>query len=414
MSDYDIAAVRSKFPALGGDQVYLDNAGGSQVLGTVIDDIRDYLAKTNVQLGATYKTGKLSTERYNDGFTAGARYVNSKESEIVFGSSTTQLFRNASYTFSFAEGDEVVLSSIDHETNIAPWVDLAERQKLTIKWWTPSLPASSSSSSKHINPELNPSNLAPLLSSRTRLISLTHASNVLGSITPVAEIVAAVRAGPSPDALVAVDGVSYAPHRPLDLHALGVDLYAFSWYKVYGPHISMLYASPRAFAAMRSLGHYFKKGVNLEEKIGLAGASYELLSGIPSTVSYLSPAPSSTTSPWPGMIAHEHLLQSTLLKYLKSRSDVTIYGDPTGSSDARVATVSFLIAGWKSQDVVETVEKETNFGFRWGCFYSERLCKDLLGLNDDGTIRVSMVHYNTVDEVKGFIDALEKLIPRKA
>ncbi|KAI0446747.1 aminotransferase class-V [Xylaria telfairii] len=407
MSNFDIEAVRSQFPALAGDQIFLDNAGGSQTLGTVIEAIRDYLSRTNVQLGATYKTGKLATDRYDAGFAAGARYINAEPSEIVFGASTTQLFRNVSFALSFNEGDEIIISSIDHEANIAPWVDLASRQNLVIKWWTPSLPLSSSNP----HPQLLPSNLTPLLTSRTRLVTCTHVSNVVGTIHPIADIAAAVRAGPSPDALVVVDGVSYAPHRPLDVGALGVDVYAFSWYKVYGPHIAMLYASPRAQAQMRSLGHFFKTGETLEEKIGLAGASYELLHSIPVVTAYLTPSPS--TSLWPSSTCHEEVLQKTLLSYLTSRPDVTVYGDTTGSSAARVSTISFRVAGWASPAVVAAVETEVAVGFRWGGFYSERLVKDLLGLDEDGVVRVSLVHYNTVDEVKTFIDAMEKYVPKK-
>ncbi|KAI1158950.1 aminotransferase class-V [Nemania serpens] len=418
MSDFDIEAVRSQFPALAEDQVFFDNAGGSQTLGTVIEAIRDYLSRTNVQLGASYKTGKASTERYDAGFAAGTRYVNAEEeSEIVFGASTTQLLRNVSFALEFDEGDEIIVSSIDHEANIAPWVDLASRQKLVLKWWTPSLSPpspspspSSTTSTTNPNPQLHPSNLAPLLTSRTRLVTCTHASNILGSIHPIASIAAEVRAGPSPSALVVVDGVSYAPHRPVDVRALGVDIYVFSWYKVYGPHIAQLYASSRAQSQMRSLGHFFKKGATLEEKIGLAGASYELLHSLPAVTSYLA---SLSPSPWATKIAQEEALQTALLAYLNSRSDITIYGAATASPEARVSTISFRVAGWASPDVVAVVEKATNIGFRWGAFYSERLVKDLLGLDDGGIVRVSLAHYNSADEVKAFIDAMEKYVPRK-
>ncbi|KAI0523843.1 aminotransferase class-V [Xylaria bambusicola] len=406
MSKFDIEDARSRFPALAGDQIFFDNAGGSQTLGSVIDAIRDYLSRTNVQLGATYSTGKLATERYDAGFAAGARYINAETSEIVFSSSTTQLLRNLSFALTFTEGDEIIISTIDHEANIGPWVDLASRLKLGIKWWTPTLP---SPPPANPNPILTASSLAPLLTSRTRLVSCTHASNVLGSTNPIAEVAAAVRAGPSPEALVVVDGVSWAPHRPVDVRALGVDVYAFSWYKVYGPHIAMLYASQRAQGQMKSLGHYFKEGHTLEEKIGLAGASYELLHTLPSITSYL---PESAES-WESREAHEEALQRTLLTYLVARPDVTIYGDTTGSPDVRVSTVSFRFKGWSSRAVVETVEAATNFGFRWGNFYSPRLVHGLLGLGDDGVVRVSLAHYNTVNEVKGFIDALEKYIPQK-
>ncbi|KAI0432097.1 aminotransferase class-V [Xylaria sp. FL1042] len=417
MSSFDIETLRSQFPGLARDQVFFDNAGGSQTLGTVIEAIRDYLAQTNVQLGATYKTGQLSTERYETGFAAGARYINAEASAIVFGASTTQLLRNVSFALEFSEGDEIVVSSIDHEANIGPWIDLAARQKLVLKWWTPTLSPdnnrNNTNNSTITNPDpipiLTPSSLTPLLTSRTRLVSCTHTSNVLGSINPIASIAAAVRAGPASEALVIVDGVSWAPHRPVDVQALDVDVYAFSWYKVYGPHMAMLYASRRAQGNMRSLGHFFKKGDTLEEKIGLAGASYELLHALPTLTSHLPSSPSS----WASRTAHEETLQTTLLSYLVSRPDVIVYGDTTGSSAARVSTISFRVVGWSSRDVVETVEAVTNFGFRWGNFYSPRLVHELLGLGDDGVVRVSLACYNTVDEVKGFIDALEKHIPRK-
>ncbi|KAI1435340.1 aminotransferase class-V [Xylaria sp. CBS 124048] len=408
MSDFNIETVRSQFPALSEDQVFLDNAGGSQTLGTVIEAIRDYLSRNNVQLGASYKTSKLSTRRYDTGYTAGARYVNAHESDIVFGASTTQLFRNLSFTLPFHEGDEIIVSSIDHEANIAPWVDLASRQKLVLKWWTPSLAESSPPHDTSINPKLTPSSLLPLLTSRTRLVACTHASNLLGTINPIADIAAAIRAGPAPEALFVVDAVSYAPHRPVDVLALGVDAYAFSWYKVYGPHIAMLYASSRARAQMKSLGHFFKKGETLEEQIGLAGASYELLSGIPAVTSYLE----HTT--WPAIIAQEQVLQAALLHYLTSRPDVTIYGDSKSDSQARVPTISFVVAGWKSSDVVAAIESATNLGFRWGAFYSERLAKEQLGLGDEGVVRVSMVHYNSVAEIEKFIKAMEKYVLRRA
>ncbi|KAI3329817.1 aminotransferase class-V [Ustulina deusta] len=418
MSDFDIETVRSQFPALSQGQVFFDNAGGSQTLGTVIEAIHDYLSRTNVQLGASYETGKLSTERYDAGFAAGARYINAETSEIVFGASTTQLLRNVSFALEFAEGDEIIVSSIDHEANIAPWIALASRQKLVLKWWTPSLtpsspspdiPPNNTNTNTNTNPLLTPASLAPLLTSRTRLVTCTHVSNILGSIHAIAEIAAAVRAGPSPEALVAVDGVSWAPHRPVDVRALGVDVYAFSWYKVYGPHLAMLYASRRAQSRMTSLGHFFKKGDTLEEKIGLAGASYELLHALPALSAYLP----RTGSGWAGRTRHEEALQTALLAYLVSRADATVYGDATGSAAARVSTVSFRVVGWPSRDVVEAVEAATSFGFRWGSFYSPRLVHELLGLDDGGVVRVSLAHYNTIDEVKGFIDAMEKYVPKK-
>lgn len=370
--------VRDQFPALQQNQVYLDNAGGSQTLGSVIDSIRDYLTGTNVQLGASYTVSKKATALYGAAYKAAAKYINANPDEIAFGSSTTQLFRNLSYALKFNAGDEIVISWIDHESNIASWVDLAERQNLVLKWWKPK---------PSLNPELLVSDLNALLSPRTRLVTCTHASNLLGTITDVKAVAAAAhRVG----ALLCVDAVAYAPHRPVDVKDLGVDFYCFSWYKVYGPHISMLYGSWSAQTHVRPLGHFFNPSVSLEDKIGLAGGSYELLQAVPHVVEYLD-------SKWDSIIAHEALLQTTLLDYLKLQPNVIIYGTPDSSVRARVATISFSVKGLTSQEVVEQVESKTPYGFRYGTYYSERLARETLGLSKDGAVRVSMVHYNTCE-----------------
>lgn len=298
----------------------------------------------------------------------------------VLGASTTQLFRNVSAALTFQPGDELVLSAIDHEANIAPWVDLADRQQLAIKWWKPT---------SRDEPKLQVSDLEALLSNRTRLVTCTHASNVLGTIHDIKAISAAVHSA-VPHALVCTDAVAYAPHRKIDIKDLGVDLYAFSWYKVYGPHIAMLYAgSERAQKQMRSLGHFFNPHATVENKLGLAGASYELMSGIPAVTGYLQ------SVGWETIMAQEAALQEELLGYLNGKSDVTIHGERSADGKVRVPTVSFTVKGWDSRKLVEAVEKESPFAFRWGAFYSNRLVNEVLGLDKSGVVRVSMVHYNT-------------------
>jgi selenocysteine lyase/cysteine desulfurase len=336
-------------------------------------------------LGATYATGQKSTAKYAEGYGAAAKYINAASEEIVLGSSTTQLFRNLSFTLDFNPGDELIISALDHEANIASWVDLARRQDLTVKFWKPETSSN--------NPRLTPENLKPLLSSKTRLVSLTHTSNILGTIHDVKSIASTVHAS-NPSALVVVDAVAYAPHRQIDVKDLGVDAYSFSWYKVYGPHISMLYVSSKAQEQMTSLGHFFNPTKTLENKIGLAGSSYELVAGIPAVVEYLTPL--GGKSKWAGIVEQEGMLQKTLLDYLNGREDITVYGETSDDVKLRVPTISFSVKGWKSQELVETVEKDTELGFRFGNFYSVRLVEQVLRLDTkDGVVRISMVHYNT-------------------
>ncbi|KAI0385825.1 PLP-dependent transferase [Hypomontagnella monticulosa] len=400
MTNFDVQAARSQFPALQEDQVFLDNAGGSQTLGTVIESIKDYLIKSNTQFGGGYKASKASASRYNEGVEAGAQFLNAQKDEIAYGSSTTQLLRNLSFTFQFQEGDEIIVSSIDHEANIAPWKNLASRLKLVLKPWTPQ--------QKSTNPKLLPEELKSLLSPKTRLVTCTHASNVLGTIHDVKAIAEVVHT--VPNALLCVDGVAYAPHRPLDVKELGVDFYVLSWYKIFGPHVSMLYGSRKAQEQMHSLGHFFNPHDTLEQKISLGSGYYELVQSIPAILSYLSP---SGAGSWDTSATHESLLQETLLKYLNSKPEIiTIYGERSVDSNLRLPVISFKVAGRDSGEIVQALEQSTNFGFRWGAFYSNTLVNDFLGLGADGVIRVSMAHYNTLDEIKGFIEVFDAEISK--
>ncbi|KAK4240694.1 pyridoxal phosphate-dependent transferase [Achaetomium macrosporum] len=371
----DFDKVRGSFPALTGEQVYLNNAGGSQTLGTVAERIRDYLLKTNVQLGATYSTGRKSTDRYNEGHAAAAKYIGASRDEIVLGSSTTQLFRN------------LIVSAIDHEANIAPWVGLAERQKLVLKWWKPNTDGPNADT----NPKLLASDLVGLLTEKTRLVTCTHASNIFGTVHNIKAIASAVHSR-NPKTMVCVDAVAYAPHRNIDVKDLGVDLYSFS--------------CPPALSNLVSLGHFFNLHATLENKLGLAGASYELVHAIPAVVEYLDGKSE-------GIVAHEGQLQRTLLAWLNARANVTVWGERSADVAVRVPTVSFTVNGWVSKEVVEAMEAESEFGFRWGSFYSVRLVKDVLGLPEEGVIRVSMVHYNTVDEVRRLVAAMDKVLGRR-
>lgn len=210
-----------------------------------------------------------------------------------------------------------------------------------------------------------------------------------------------------PGALLCVDAVAYAPHGPIDVQALGVDFYSFSWYKLFGPHIAVLYASESAQKELESLGHYFKEGKNMEEILGLAGANYECVQSIPHVTEYLGQVG------WEGMMEQEERIQEVLLSYLRSQPEkITIYGDPSSDRSVRVPVISFGVRGWKSFDVIDEVEKRSKFGCRPGHFYSKRLCDEVLGLEDseDGVVRCSLLHYNTVEEVEGLVKVLKEVI----
>lgn len=400
---FDVAAIRAQFPALAQKQVFMDNAGGSQVLQSVVTAISDYLAHTNVQLGASYPVSQVSTTKFEEGHAAGAKYINASPKEVVFGPSTTQLFRNLSIALKIEPGSEIVLSNLDHEANLAPWVQLAEWKGLTVKWWIPTKDTDS-------NPRLVPEDLKKLLTDKTRLVCCTHTSNILGTITDIASLSKAIHET-NPNTLFCVDAVAYAPHAAIDVKALGVDFYSFSWYKVYGPHCAMLYVSTEAQKQIQSLGHYFKPGNDLEEMLGLAAGSYECVQSIPKVAAYIDQIG------WESIAAQEEKIQDILLSYLRSKSDqIKIYGEPSSDRKLRAPVISFRVKGQSSLGIIDAIEARSDYGCRSGHFYSKRLCENVLRIPDadDGVIRCSLLHYNTVEEVEGLVKVLDEVIKEGA
>lgn len=241
---FDVAAVRKHFPALDQKQVYFDNAGGSQVLKEVIDSfvdcklsstiqkiltttdsISNYLMSNNVQLGASYPVAQSSTMLVDKGCKSVADYINASPEEVVLGPSTTQLFRNLSVSlYDYITPDsEIIVSKLDHEANVASWLQLAKDRQSTLKWYEPV---------DKKNPQIDCDVLRKLMTPKTRLFACTHTSNILGTINHVKAIAQTVHE--TPGALLCVDAVAYSPHRAIDVRDWGVDFYSFSWYKVYG------------------------------------------------------------------------------------------------------------------------------------------------------------------------------------
>lgn len=402
-TSFDVQAIRAQFPALAQKQVFMDNAGGSQVLETVITSISDYMSHNNVQLGASYPISQVSTSKFDSGHRAGARYINASPNEVVLGASTTQLFRNLSIALKVEPGSEIVLSNLDHEANLAPWVQLADWKGLTVKWWIPTKNTTS-------NPRLEPEDLKALLTPKTRLVCCTHTSNILGTVTDVAALSKVIHET-NPNTLFCVDAVAYAPHAAIDVKAFGVDFYSFSWYKVYGPHVSMLYASEKAQQQLQSLGHYFKSRDTLEELLGLAGGNYECVQSIPQVVEYIDKVG------WAAVSEQEQQVQEILLAFLRSNPEqIKIYGEPSSDRKLRVPVISFRVKGQSSFGITDAIEARSNFGCRSGHFYSKRLCEKVLGIPDadDGVVRCSLLHYNTVEEVEGLVKVLEEVIQEGA
>jgi cysteine desulfurase family protein (TIGR01976 family) len=397
---FPLPFVRAQFPALGGEWAYLDNAGGSQILGRVIDRVVDYWRTSNVQLGASYERSRVATERVDAARADVAWLMGAKDARgVVLGSSTTQLVHNLAGAMAarLAPGDEIVVTSVDHEANIGAWRRLAARGVVLKEWRI-----------REETLRLEPADLAPLLSPRTRLVCFTHCSNVVGTIHPVAEITRMVHAH---GAKVCVDGVAYAPHRALMVDAWDVDYYVFSLYKVYGPHMAALYGKPELLAALDGPNHFFVANDDLPYKMQPGGVNHELSHGLGGIRAYLTDLAheAGTTHPFDAIARHEAALAERLLAFLRGKRGVRILGRPDADPEARVPTISFVAEGHPSPSIPPHADTQ-RIGIRFGDFYARHLIEQLGLTAHGGVVRVSMVHYNTPAEVDRLVEVLDRVL----
>lgn len=381
----DLDTVRTAFPGLASGFVFLDNAGGSQTLGLVAERISDYLLHTNVQLGASYGISVAAAERVDAAVRATATFMGAADpSEIVFGPSTTQLVANLALAMEpgLAPGDEIVVTEADHHANVGPWVRLAARG-VVIRTWP----------LDRETLRLEVKDLLPLLGKRTKLVAFAHVSNLLGTIHDVAEITRVVHAH---GARVCVDGVAYAPHRAIEVRAWNVDYYVFSFYKVYGPHVAVLYGKRAALDELSTINHAFITATPYRLQPG--NLNFELAYGVTGVYAYLD-----QLGGFAPIAAHEQALAAPLLDYLGQRPGVTIHGARTAELAVRVPTISFSVAGVRAETIVRHVDPH-GIGIRHGDFYARGVVQ---ALGVEGVVRISMVHYNTLAEIDRVIAALE-------
>ncbi|MES2255675.1 MAG: cysteine desulfurase-like protein [Pseudomonadota bacterium] len=401
---FDLTFARSQFPALADGFAYFDNAGGSLVLKTVADRIHEYLMTTSVQTGANYAhsqraSARLAEARARIALLMGAR----RPAEIVFGPSTTALLQYLAraMAYQFKPGDEVIVTRFDHESNIGAWLSL-EALGVVIKFWD--LDKDSF--------EIDLEALERLLSPRTRLVAVTHVSNILGTIHPIAEIARLVHAH---GAKIVVDGVAYAPHRAIDVAALDVDYYVFSFYKAYGPHFAALYGRYDDLLALDSLYHYFYGRDKVPGKLEPGNPCYELAWGAAGIVDYFDALGGRTGDraaierAFAGIASHEAALGERLLTYLRGRNDIQLVGRRDSDPQNRVPTISFKAISRDSAEIVTEIDK-WSIGIRNGDFHSRRLVESLDLAADRGVVRVSMVHYNTIEEVDRLIGRLDRAL----
>jgi cysteine desulfurase family protein (TIGR01976 family) len=389
----------------------MDNAGGSQIAQPVIDRMNEFFRTSFVQVGASYGPSFEATERMMLSHQLLAGFIGASDpSELVMGSSTTLMLRILSQNLAhqFPRGSEIIVTNCDHEANIGCWREL-EKNGMIIKTWK-------------INPEtlfLDITDLEKLLTRQTRLVAFTHASNILGTVNPVKEITRLVH---SRGALVCVDGVAFAPHRLIDVKDWDVDFYVFSFYKTYGPHYAMLYGKKAILLELPGNNHYFIDKDQIPYKFQPGNVNFEFAWGMTGLIDYfdalyLKSFPENGSPEirerlqaiFDQIEQHENELSGILLEYLRTKSKVRIIGQIFPAA-TRVPTISFVVQDTLSEAIVQQMDHH-NIGIRFGDFYAKRLIMDL-GIEPlGGVVRISIVHYNSPEEVMKLILALDKVLP---
>ncbi len=408
----DLTRVRAQFPSLaqtvaGQPAVFLDGPGGTQVPQRVIDAISDYLKNSNANTCGSY-----ATSRRTDGVIAGVRaamadFFGCDQDEVIFGPNMTTLTFAISRSIGreLGPGDEILLTHLDHDANVSPWRALEERGA-TIRF-------------VDVNPEdctLNMADLAQKLNSRTRVVAMGYASNAVGTINDVKEI---VRLAHQKGALAYIDAVHYAPHGPIDVRALDCDFLVCSSYKFFGPHMGILYGKREHLKHLQP--YKVRANTNaIPNRWEWGTLNHECIAGIAACVEYLADLgrqadPSATTrraallAAYGAIQQHEHRLTETLIRGLLALPGVKFYGiSDLAKLDRRCPTVAVRIAGHTP------LELATRLGergiFTWdGNYYALNLTERLDVEKDGGFLRIGLAHYNTAAEVETLLQALREI-----
>jgi len=415
-SGLDVAAVRDHFPSLartidGVPIAYLDGPGGTQVPRQCTEAMVAYLEHSNSNHGGAFATGIETGELLHQAHAAAADFLGAHEpEEIAFGPNMTTLTFSVSRAIGreLRAGDEIVVTRLDHDANVAPWLAIAEDRGATVRWLD-------------IRPDDCTLDLDPLeamVGERTRVVAVGLASNAVGTINDVGRIVEMAHAY---DALVFVDAVHAAPHLPIDVASMRADLLACSPYKFYGPHLGILYARRELLERLRAY-RVRPAGEALPGKWETGTQNHEALAGLLGTFEYLSSLGRAyggarrndgrreTLQAAMGTIhAYERGLIGPLLEGLATVPGLRVYGltDPARFAD-RVPTVAFTIGGLHPRRIAEHLALRTINTWD-GNYYAIELL-NRLGLDDSGgTLRVGLVHYNTLGEIDRLVEALHEL-----
>ena len=401
--------LRALFPSLGQEvagqtAVFLDGPGGTQVPTPVMDAMTAYLSRDNANTGGAFITSQRTVETVASARVETAHFLNAaRPEEIVFGQNMTSLTFALGHALgrTWQAGDEVIVTSLDHDANVAPWIMAAADAGATVQTWD----------FRREDCTLHLEDLERLLRPRTRLVALTHASNAVGTIPDVAAAVRLVRAK-SPEAVVFVDAVHYTPHNPVDVRALDCDFLGCSAYKFCGPHLGILYGK---YAHLDRLEAYKVRASSTKPpgKWETGTQSFESIAGLRACLAYLTQLGGGQAPDVRGAMAriraYELGLTRAFLAQAETIRGLKIYGitDPERAGE-RTPTFGVTLDGWNARELAARLGEQGIFVWD-GHFYALGVVERLGLAAQGGLVRIGFAHYNTLEEVARVVGALQNL-----
>ncbi len=422
---FDVTAVRRRFPALrqkidGVQPAYLDNPGGTQVSDFVLKAMRTYLVEANANTHGDFHTSRLTDETIAGARRAMADLLNAPSpDDIVFGPNMTTLTFGISRAIgkTLGKGSEIVVTRMDHDANISPWLLIARDYGFKIKW-------------AEFDPKtgrLDYEQMQKLIGDRTKVVACVYASNALGTINDVLRVVEMAHAA---GALAYIDAVQYAPHGPIDVQALDCDFLACSAYKFFGPHMGMVYGKHEHLA---SLPAYKVRPApdSVPDRWETGTQNHEGIAGVAAAVDYLAWVGEQFGGPFARQAAgfrgrrktlkqamlaikhHEQSLSRRLLEGLKAIDGVDVVGIANVDHlDERVPTVIFSVKGERPQQVAAALGAAGIYVWD-GNYYALAVMEKLGREEHGGMVRVGATHYNTTREIDRFLKALEPIAGKR-
>jgi cysteine desulfurase family protein (TIGR01976 family) len=417
---FDVEALRAEFPALrrrgpaGRPAVFLDGPGGTQVPQRVIDAVTDYYTNRNANAGGAFVTSELNDAMTDEAHAAVADFLGAASpEEIKFGynMSTLTLHIGRSIGATLTPSDEIVVTTLDHEANVSTWEAMAADRGVTVR----------RVDIREDDLTLDLEDLESKLNSKTKLVAVGLASNAVGTINPVKDIIERAH---EVGALTYIDAVAYAPHGPIDVQALDTDFLVCSAYKWFGPHLGALYGKAEAFDRLpafkvRPAHDRFETGTAAFESIAGTLAATDYLRDVGRNYGDVAGAPGATDASerrrelvagMTAIVAYERGLIARLIAGLQASKGITIHGitDPARGPE-RVPTVSVSLDGVAPRTAAEALGRQGIFVWD-GDFYATSLIERLGKAETGGVLRLGLVHYNTADEVDRTLQALEAMV----